>query len=140
MIQKTDYNILLIAAYFEAARAHLERLATVLRRRPEITDVFVHFAPREYASGLMIETYVEAELTDGRALLWWLEMGVGPECRVEAALAVTDNTGQRTLETVQESVSTSLPEALRAFAAAAESLAQHSDVTAIFNSTPTVAA
>lgn len=140
MTEAPQKEILLTAAYLEAARTHLHNLAHGLRRRVDVADVFVHFAPREYASGLAIETYVEAELSDGRALLWWLEMKDGPEFRVEASLALTDEQGQRSLETVWESGAVSLSEALRAFAAAAELLARRIDVSAILNGSAPAAA
>ncbi len=140
MIETSHHEILLTAAYFEAARTQLDNLAAKLRRYSDVSDVYVHFGPREYDSGLLIETYVEAELTDGRALLWWLEMRDGPDYRVEAALVLTDEEGQRTLQTIQEQEVASLPETLRAFAAAAESLALRSDVSAILHSVASAAA
>src|SRR5258708_39797547 len=129
MIEAPEKEILLTAAYFEAARTQLHNLAAALCRRMDVADVLAHFAPREYASGLAIETYVEAELGDGRALLWWLEMKGESEYHVESSLALTDDSGQRTLETVWANDATSLSDALRSFATASELLPMRTDVT-----------
>jgi hypothetical protein len=131
MIRTEDMNLLMAAAYLQSARAHLDNLAARLRSVPQAREVMVSFAPREYRSGLTLEAYVEAEMANGSALLWWLEMRAEEDFAIEAAIALTDEQGQRTLENLADVRASSLPEALRAFADAAERLASRADPAAI---------
>ncbi len=57
------------------------------------------FNLRRYQSGTNLETYVEAELEDGKVICWWLEVGWNREqWRIEPSVLVNDDHGQRVLK------------------------------------------
>lgn len=60
----------------EVAKSN-ERLITLaqsLRADPEVVEVKRGLDCRNYESGLTLEEYVEAELKDGMAVCWWLDV------------------------------------------------------------------
>lgn len=58
--------------------------AAELRARPEVVHVARGVDVRMYESGPVLELYVDAELRNGRALTWWIDLH--PE---EASLVVS---------------------------------------------------
>ena len=61
---------------FEALAAVHElliALARELRSSPFVRTAVASIQPRSYATGTVIECYVDAELNSGNALGWWLE-------------------------------------------------------------------
>ena len=49
-------------------------LSQTLRASPNIANVVRGLDCRAYQSGTMIEAYVDAELTSGKGICWWLEI------------------------------------------------------------------
>jgi hypothetical protein len=90
---------LLLSALAEHREAMIS-LAVDLRRRRQVAEVTTGIDIRKYESGeIRVESYVDAELRDGRALCWWLEMSSADPARwtIGASLRENNASGQDVL-------------------------------------------
>jgi len=87
----------------------LIELCLSLRSSPHVTNVQRRFDCRAYETGVMIEAYAEAELTNGNSICWWLELNWNePNWLIEASVLVNDNQGQMTLKEFQDKTANSV--------------------------------
>jgi len=83
--------------------AALIDLSEVVRLSPEVTAVVRGLDFRGYQTGTVIEGYVDAELTSGKAICGWLEVRWTEEhWIIETRVLVNDATGQRTYKEFAE--------------------------------------
>ena len=66
----TSKALILLAAFNERLVEH----ASALRARPEVAGVTRGMDARTYETGAVLEMYVDAELRNGRALSWWVDV------------------------------------------------------------------
>jgi len=82
-------------AVVAAANEQLIDLAVKLRLRPEVKGVVCDMDCRRYGTTPRIEYYVDAELRNGRAISWGMEVGFdGETWSVEADVRVQHEQGQ----------------------------------------------
>ena len=81
-----------------ACNEELMALSRWLESVPGIKGVTRALEFRAYKSGTMLEAYVEAELAEGKALCWWLDVSWNDQhWRIEPSVLVNDTQGQRVL-------------------------------------------
>ena len=111
-----------------AANEKLIDLAARLRKRPEVRQVVRGLDCRRYASGAMLEGYVDAELTAGRALSWWLEVHWGQGAWViESDVRVVHDAGQDGVQELPTRCAVGLDEFTRELAQAVDALVASAD-------------
>lgn len=66
-----------VLAALAASNEGLIALKRRLRENPEVTSVQQSLTLRDYQSGPVVEAFVDAELTSGRAVACWLEIHWG---------------------------------------------------------------
>ena len=80
-----------------------------LRSRPEVIRVLHSFECRKYGEGVGFEGYVDAELHNGRAVCWWLEVHWSEErWLIESRILVNSDQGQDPIKEFPEKVSDTL--------------------------------
>lgn len=86
-------------------------LSQDLRSRPEIIRVLHSLECRKYGTGVGLEGYVDAELKNGKAICWWLEVHWNEEkWLIESRILVNSDQGQDTIKEFPEKVSGTLDE------------------------------
>jgi hypothetical protein len=80
------------------AQSALQNLWNEVRERPEVTAAVYAIEFRNYSYGQGLEAYVDAELRNGKAICWFLEV-VWPDDSwdVQAEVLVNDQFGQLSL-------------------------------------------
>ena len=73
-MDKESESAIKVLSLLAKCTERLISLAEHLRARKEVRSVRREWNIRAYRTGPMLETYVEAELNDGRSIAWWLEL------------------------------------------------------------------
>jgi hypothetical protein len=92
-----------LAAVAEHREAMLQ-LARRLRRRAEVVEATSGIDIRAYRTpGTILESWVEAEMRDGRVVCWWLELRRERDrWLIEASVLRNDDAGQDTVRAVAD--------------------------------------
>jgi hypothetical protein len=86
-------------------------LAAKVRNQANVTRVIHNLECRQYQSEFCIEGYVDAELHDGNAVAWYLEVRWNDEVWViESRILVNDPQGQYTLKQFPDKIIKTLDE------------------------------
>ena len=94
----------------------LSNLAQSLRFSPGVISVHTGLDLRNYRSGTVVEAYVEAEMGNGCAVTWWLDIRERKhEWEFEASILGTDAQGQFTLRRLPTSLVLNIESAPKAF-------------------------
>jgi len=73
--------------------------ARQLRSRSEVSSVVSSLHPQQYSVESMLECYVDAELVNGKAICWWLEVTWdNTTWHIETRVLVNDEQGQYTIK------------------------------------------
>src|SRR5437870_10534462 len=93
----------------------LSNLAQSLRQSPGVISVHTGLELRNYRSGSVIEAYVEAEMSHGCAVTWWLDVrSFSDGWEFAASILGTDEEGQFTLKHLPKGVAVNLQSASKA--------------------------
>ena len=73
----------------------LIQLAGKISKLPEVGKLTDEFEFRDYRTGPRLEAYIDAELTDGVALTWWLDLDWSSEAWIiNASIILTTDQGR----------------------------------------------
>ena len=86
-------------------------LSQSLRLNPVVTHVLHSLECRKYATGTVLQGYVDAEIQNGKAICWWLEVHWGEgKWIIESRVSVTDDQGQDTIKEFSDKASETFSE------------------------------
>ena len=103
----------------------LNKLVQRLRAHSQVLSVRTDLSAREYASGPMIEAYVECELTNGMAAAWTMDIAAKDgRWHMRSHLVANDTQGQFTLYEYPEEQIDNEDDALKKFEQAAKNACQ----------------
>ncbi|MCW3094439.1 MAG: hypothetical protein JWL77_57 [Chthonomonadaceae bacterium] len=94
----------------------IETLALSMRKHPSVVGTHSGVELRHYESGPIIEAYVEAELSNGNAVTWWLDVRPsGKAWSFEARILGNDDRGEITLHVFPTVAASSVQGCVKAF-------------------------
>lgn len=94
----------------------IETLALSMRKHPAVVGIHSDLELRHYDSGPIIEAYVEAELSNGNAVIWWLDVrSCGKVWNFEARILGNDDRGETTLRVFPTIAASSVQACVKAF-------------------------
>ena len=103
----------------------LTKLAQLVRGQHEVIRVVNSLECRKYLTGSMLEGYVDAELRNGKALCWYLEVRWSDASWIiDTQILINDSEGQVTAHQFENRTAYTLQEFLKLFDEAVEELTQ----------------
>jgi hypothetical protein len=86
-------------------------LSQYLRSKSTVIRVLHSFECRKYATGAMLQGYVDAEVQNGKAICWWLEVHWGKgKWVIEFRVLVNGDQGQETIKEFPDKISETFSE------------------------------
>jgi hypothetical protein len=86
-------------------------LSQYLRSKPTVIRVLHNLECRKYTTGTMLQGCVDAEVQNGKAICWWLEVHWGTgKWVIEFRVLVNSNQGQETIKEFPDKISETFSE------------------------------
>jgi hypothetical protein len=96
--------------------------------RQHVSSVTHEMSPKKYGSKLILEAYVDAEMTNGESVGWWLEVHYdGMKWTIRYSVRLTHEKGEDVVQNFSDIVVTTLDGFAEQIVAAAKTLTDYSN-------------
>jgi len=104
-------------------------LSQDLRTRPEVVRVLHSLEARKHPSGAALEGYVDAELNNGKAICWWMDVYWKEEqWIIECSILLQTDEGQQVIKEFPEKTASSIEEFVNRLDEATRELTSNTDI------------
>jgi len=129
-VTSSHQEVMLLRA-IAMAHERLNALAEKMRTSRTVTTTRSEVDVRDYDSGLCVEIYLDAEMSNGEALTWWMDLTWNAHSWVAtASLRRTDDSGQTAIRKSTPRPCRNVSEVVEALHALSGELVSWSDILA----------